>query len=241
MLLVHDSASSDSLWMEAASVFLRECGGFDVWLDFLHIPQSEHKDPLRWYSDAIKKADIVAVVVGEAQPSSPMLDQRSTIYHHTYDLALELIASCISQRLRDKEPNVLRHFIVLETSQAAPLPNACASFARFRVPRQTAELINYVYRGRCECGKGAGIPCSVAASPSRNRHVAKESFDAIYNRLRNRESPGAGQSHGQADGATKVETTSLLQADEEEYRIQRRERLDEEFGPNVTSVETVAA
>lgn len=249
MLLVHDSAASDSLWMEAASIFLRDWGGFDVWLDFLHIPQSQHKDPLRWYSEAIKKAEIVAVVVGQAAISSPALDQRSTIYHHTFDLALELIASRISQRLRDKEANVLQHFIVLDANQAShastSVPNACASFARFRMPHQMPELVNYVYRDRCECSKGSSISCNLTAPSSRSGHIAKESFESIYNRLRHSGSHPANHSPPQThvdDAKHEAESTSLLddKADED-YRNQRRERLDNEFGPNVVSISALDA
>ena len=235
---MHDPTANDNSWVEAVQIFLRRLGAFEVWVDFSEIPKSFHKDPLIWYSEAMEMADMV-VVLAPMAGSTTLLEQRSTIYHHTFELALELVATRISKRLKLKERNVLQHFVVLETEHCI-VPDLCSSFVRFRAPDQLPKFVRYLSRtGRDKNQNCAGVAeCFLTRCNSYNDSAMVESFRAIYENLQRR-------SHSSDAGSEDVVTVeypsrtaehfSLLDK-EDKVHDQRRQQLDREFGPAIVSV-----
>lgn len=251
---MYDPAASDYHFVEALQIFLQRWGGFDVLLDFIEIPRSPHKDPLIWYSEAMETADVVAVLAPPADGSVVSLNQRPAIYHHTFDLALELVSTRISRRLNLKERGVLQRFAVLQADESA-VPEVCSSFARFVVPGQLPKFIRYV--GRSQDRRDSDD----SSNPKRQQGLADrliercseegestvmDSFHMIYEHLRERnKSPDVHQARDSiVDDAKHVsERLSLLGSEtENEERDQRREQLDREFGtaiPSVTALTTL--
>lgn len=241
ILLVHDSATSDCCWIEAVRMFLQNWGGFDVLVDFIEIPQSQHKDPLIWYSEAMETVDAVAVVSPPADALS-LLDQRPAIYHHTFDLALELVAMRISRRLKLKQRKVLQHFVVLETSGSS-VPDACSSFARFRVPAELPNLISYVVRDSDENNslKAFLADCLPERCTRSKESAAIDSFHMFYQHVQQSSKSPDGQVRDSSivDDANHVAEHSALLETTNEDRDRRREQLDREFGSGIASLTTL--
>lgn len=225
ILLIYDPAVSDVQWVEAVRVFLSQWSGLQVLLDFIDIPQSGvGQDPFAWYSAAIDVVDIVAIVAGCPYDPSLHVD-RDSIYHLTFDLAMELIAARVGRRLQNKEQDVLQHFVVLDEGPVIhPLPAICSSFSRFRLPDQVDELLCFVY-GR----------------PRGRRALHGESIKMIYEKIRLRDHSVSRATPTQ-DAEHVAETRSLLLQDDDSdeiYRSERRQQLDRDFGNMVASVSSV--
>lgn len=231
ILLVHDPAASDYCWVESVQMFLQRWGSFDVWLDFIDIPQSPHKDPLIWYSEAMEAADVVAVIAPTAD-TRPFLEQRSAIYHHTFDLALELVATRISRRLKLQEQGFMKRLVVLETCNSL-IPDICSSFVRFRVPEQLHKLIRYIANnnGTAADSRKSLPDCLLACCEEDSDSSAIDSFHLIHQHLGQRNKSVQVRDY-QAKHVS--ESSSLLA--ENEDRDRRRQQLDREFGSAIISV-----
>lgn len=242
ILLVHDSATSDCCWIEAVRMFLQKFGDFQVLVDFIEIPQSSHKDPLIWYSETMETVDAVAVVAPPSDARS-LSDQRPAIYHHTFDLALELVAMRISRRLKLKQRKVLQHFVVLETNSSV-IPDACSSFARFRIPAQLPNLISYIGRDSDEnhSDKTVFADCLIPDRYTRGKESAAiDSFRMFYQHLvQGSNSPDmpVGDCNIVDDANHVAERSALLDAANED-RDRRREQLDREFGSGIAGLTTL--
>lgn len=245
VLLVHDPATSDYCWVEAVQIFLQRWGAFDVWLDFIEIPLSPHKDPLIWYSEAMDSADVVAFIAPSADTST-LSEHRPTIYHHTFQLALELLATRISHRLKQQERGFMKRFVVLETNKSV-IPDVCSSFIRFHVPEQLPKLIRYITNNSGTSNDGGIskkkrnlIACLLERGDKDNKSTVMESFRLIYEHLRQRNKSTKNIQIRDAlvqDGKNETEYSCLLENGKaNEDRDQRRQQLDREFGPDIVSV-----
>ena len=205
--------------------------GYQVWLDSVEIPKSQHKDPLIWYSNAVQEADIVAVVSAPSPPTATA----TSIYTGTYELALELMASRIASRLKStKERDVLKHFLVLQSSSGAKrdefIPELCSSFERFLIPDQTFDLVHFI-DGE-QASNRLFTSCLQDQLNKDTRHFSTESFHLIYNQQL------AGSLESPEPFAIS-EQCRLLIADNptnNTKRVDDDEKLDLEFGPCIVKV-----
>lgn len=257
ILLVHDSTTSDYSWIEAMKIFLEKWGGFKVFVDFIEIPRSRHKDPLLWYTESMETADSVAVVSPPSLPvggASISTDQRSAIYHHTFDLALELLAMRISRRLKLKERDVLQQFVVLQTGESSAIPDVCSSFTRFLVPEEFSNLISYIGEDGHDSGAAAAAnnrsftfaDCLVQRWIRRGdkESTLMDSFRMIHQHLRQRNNSSLEEAAAAAhvrptavdDAQHVAECSSLLSTQNEEDRERKRQQLDREFGSGIVSL-----
>lgn len=269
ILLVHDSTTSDYSWIEAVKLFLEKWGGFQVLVDFIEIPRSRHKDPLLWYTESMETADSVAVVAPSSCRQLPVAaaddgvvsistDQRSAIYHQTFDLALELLAMRISRRLKLKERDVLEQFVVLlpatDENAISSIPDVCTSFSRFLVPEEFTNLISYIAG---EDDDDSSATTSRAGANNRSFTFADclvgrrdkestlmDSFRMMHEHLRQRNKSPAAHVRPSAEAIDdaqhvelQVESCSLLSTqNEEEDRERKRQQLDREFGSGIVSL-----
>lgn len=268
ILLVHDSTTSDYSWIEAVKLFLEKWGGFQVLVDFIEIPRSRHKDPLLWYTESMETADSVAVVAPSSCRQLPVAaaddgvvsistDQRSAIYHQTFDLALELLAMRISRRLKLKERDVLEQFVVLlpatDENAISSIPDVCTSFSRFLVPEEFTNLISYIAG---EDDDDSSATTSRAGANNRSFTFADclvgrrdkestlmDSFRMMHEHLRQRNKspahvrPSAETIDDAQHVELQVESCSLLcTQNEEEDRERKRQQLDREFGSGIVSL-----
>lgn len=244
VLLAHDSTASDYSWIEALKLFLEKWGGFEVLVDFVEIPRSRHKDPLLWYTESMETADWVAVVAPPPPVATTATDQRSPIYRHTFDLALELLAMRISRRLKLKERDVLQQFVVVQP-EGGSIPDVCSSFSRFRVPQEFANLISYMDQQEMD-GQHVGGPAANHRSSAhftdclRPRSRDKESklmdsFRMIHQHLvqRNQSLAAMAVRPPTVDDAQHVEEERFSLLNSEDDRERKRQELDRQFGPAI--------
>ncbi|XP_046640113.1 uncharacterized protein LOC124321250 [Daphnia pulicaria] len=238
VLLAHDSTASDYSWIEALKLFLEKWGGFEVLVDFVEIPRSRHKDPLLWYTESMETADWVAVVA----PPPPATDQRSPIYRHTFDLALELLAMRISRRLKLKERDVLQQFVVVQP-EGGSVPDVCSSFSRFRVPQEFANLISYMDQQEMD-GQHVGGPAAnhpahfvdcLRPRSRDNESKLMDSFRMIHQHLvqRNQSLAAMAVRPPTVDDAQHVEEERSSLLNSEDDRERKRQELDRQFGPAI--------
>ena len=191
----------------------------------------------------METCDVVAVLSPPAEPAVSS-NQQPAIYHHTFDLALELVSARISRRLNLKERGVLQRFVVLETEGSA-IPEACSSFTRFTIPGQLPKFIRYVSRNQDrresdDSVKKQGLADRLIERCSEDSEATvMESFHMIYEHLReNNKSPDVRVQDTIVDDAKHVSERLSLLANETVNgdRDRRREQLDREFGPIIPSV-----
>ncbi|XP_066903362.1 uncharacterized protein [Halyomorpha halys] len=153
LLLMYSSASVQHVKaMIEIAKYLRVCG-VNALIDELGIPESIHKDPLRWYIEAFNQADYVAIFASpNTTPGEQIEARRYSRYQHREQIAQNQLA----HRLISTDTRCKFFSVAMPGTNYDTLPAEAAALRRYLFPRDLDPVLVLV-GSACQCDHGAGF------------------------------------------------------------------------------------
>ncbi|CAH1406207.1 unnamed protein product [Nezara viridula] len=153
LLLMYSSASVQHVKaMIEIAKYLKVCG-VNAMIDELGIPESSHKDPLKWYIEAFNEADYVAIF---ASPDTTAAEKEEARRYSRYQHKEQIAQNQLSHRLISTETKCKFFSVAIPGTNYDTLPAEAVALKRYLFPRDLDPVLVLV-GSACQCDHGAGF------------------------------------------------------------------------------------
>lgn len=157
LLLMYSSASVQHVkTMIEIAKYLKVCG-VNAMIDELGIPESSHKDPLKWYIESFNEADYVAIF---ASPKSTAAEMEEARRYSRYQHKEQIAQNQLAHRLISTETKCKFFSVAIPGTNYDTLPAEAIALKRYLFPRDLDPVLVLV-GSACQCDRGAGFHSAI--------------------------------------------------------------------------------